>query len=221
MPITSIEEEEQIIQNLEELDSTFSLIKGNLRRLKKKIDNISEVNKRLTNDLKPWINFFESKKNIEASQLSETQLSSARYTDTNCTPDIMGVKMPKNPFIEQNSSDLLNKPIVKNYPFTESSSTLGNKSKLEEDEDTVPMLDSEENNSSLSSFSYSKIPEIFHQEKDVEKIYEFIAKNKSVSIDDICKKFTDLQPEKLEIFINLLCRKKFIKPKKNFLTIEE
>lgn len=220
MQITSIEEEEQIIQNLEELDSTLSLIKANLRKLKKKIDRIAQNNTKLSENLKPWINLFEIEKKVQISPNLDSEFKRVIYSNTIETPDIMGIKTMQNPFIDQNSSDLLNKSLAKNYGFTESSSMMMlSKSKLEGCE-TINNLDSEDNNSTLSVFTYTVLPDIFKQEYDLKKLYDFIAKRGTVSIDDVCKNFNDLQPEKLEIFINVLCRKNFIKQKKSFLTIE-
>lgn len=224
MPAGSIEEDEQIIQNLEELDSTFSSIKSNLREMKVKVSRIALVNRKIAEDLGPWTRFFESEKKVETSPFSELQLHSLRFREVMDSPDVMNANAPKNPFIETNSSDLLNKSILKEYKgciASESSNTIMlNKSRFE-NYDTVVANDSEETEATLQPFSLSQIPEIFHQERDLKDLYDMIAHQKTVSVEDLCSKFEAISPEKLEIFINLLCRKNFIRQKNNYLTIEK
>lgn len=224
MSSMSIEKEEQIIQNLEELDSTFSSIKSNLREMKMKIGRFAQTNKKLSADLEPWVTFFETEKKEEISPLSEMQLNSFKFCNVTGSPDVMSNTAPRNPFIEQNSSDLLNRSIFKDFKSSgiidSSSMMILNKSKLN-NYDAEPVIDSDENHHNLSPFTYSKVPDIFHQEHELKQLYDFVAKNRTVSIEDICKNFDDLQPGKLEIFINLLCRKNFIRQENNYLSIEK
>lgn len=222
--MASIEEDEQIIQNLEELDSTFSAIKSNLREMKAKIGRIALVNRKIVDDLQPWMKFFDTERKVEISPLSELQLHSLRFREVMESPDVMSIGAPKNPFIDTNSSDLLNKSILKDYKgcaASESSNTiLLNKSRFE-NYDTTIVNDSEETDTALQPFSLTQIPEIFHQERDLRSIYDLVASQRTVSVDDLCRRFGDIPPEKLEIFIGLLCRKNFVRQRNNCLTIEK
>lgn len=73
----------------------------------------------------------------------------------------------------------------------------------------------------LKHFNIDEIPEIFRKEKDLVNLYDYIFKNKTVSMDLVSKKFNQISNEKLDIFISLLCRKNFIKLKGGKLSIEK
>lgn len=238
MSLNSIEEDEQIIHNLEELDSTFSSIRNNLREMKSKVLKISYSSRELATYLAPWTRFFEDTTKNQVSPLSDLHLNSLHFTGqlnnnfkenmsiiTN-SPNIMNVCSPRNPFKETNSSDLLTKSILKDFKSsgilaTDSSNTIIlNKSQFG-NYDTVVNCDSDENEHNLSTFSFSKVPDVFSQEEQLKTLYDFINTKKSVTVADICKEFEETSPEKLEIFIDLLLRKRFVRIVNNCLTTEK
>lgn len=224
MSFVNLEEEEKIIQSLEELDSTFSNIRSTLKSIKTKISRIASGNKRLCDDCSPWMNFFESGGMQNTSPLSLIHLNSLQFKDVIDSPDIMNVSSPKNPFMDINTSNLLNKSLMKENRSTtisDSSSTLHiNKSRYETYESVVNG-DSEESSIRLDPFDITKIPEIFQKENDLKYLYDFIELHRTVCLEDICHKFEMMPVEKLKIYISLLCRKNFIKQKGNNLTIEK
>lgn len=219
-----LENEELIIQTLEELDSTYSKIRNNLRTMKMKIATIEAGSRRMLGDCAPWINFFEINPKPETSPLSELHLNSLKFKECTESPDVMSISVPKNPFMDLNSSELLNKSIIKGYKSlitSDSSNSIAiNKSRYETYESTVH-AESEETGSCLFSFDESQIPQIFQQEQHLKALYRFIQERRTVSLEDICRKFEELETDKLKIFISLLCRKNFIRQNGDNLTIEK
>lgn len=223
---STIERDEEVIQILEELDSNFSAIKNTLRDIKMKVGKFSQSNRRLLSDMRPWIKFFEMEQQHppEVSPLSDLHIANIKFRELGGSPDVMVAAVPRNPFIEQDSSDLLNKSILRDFKSStvlDSSSVavLPHGAQHAGDAEHEHAVDSEDCDGEVVPFSLSKIPEIFHREESLKELYDFIAENGRVSIEEICKRFEELQPEKLEIFVSLLCRKKFIRQKSNYLTI--
>jgi hypothetical protein len=222
MNLSAIEEDELIIQNLEELDCNFSSIKMTLREIKMKIEKISISSKNLLKDSEAWINFFEIEKKAEISPLSELHMNSLRYQGCADSPNIMNIQSPKNPFIETNSSELLNRSILKDLKIGSESNNeiVLNRSRFENYE-SHPIAESEDFEGELKEFKVEQLPEIFQGEKDLLDLYYFVKNKGTVSIEEIVARFIETPAEKLEIFINLLCRKNFIKQRENSLTIRK
>ncbi|KAI5168565.1 hypothetical protein PAEPH01_0238 [Pancytospora epiphaga] len=222
MGLSELEREELVIQTLEELDSTFSTIKNNLRVMKTKIGKLSALNRRLVEDFEPWSRFFGVEINTHVSPLSELQMPSLNAKAVMDSPDITNLNVPKNPFIETNSLEFINRSILNGYKGaveSESSNTpVLNKSQFEKYE-TVIVNDSEDQEEPPKDFSFSVFPEIFRQEIELRALYDFVVEMKTVTVDEICKKFGETSPEKLEIFISLLCRKRFFIQTGNSLSI--
>lgn len=226
MAHSSIEETELTILLLEEIDSNFSSIRLSLRSMKMKIAKLLEQRKQMISNCSPWLKFFESEIKTEFSPFSELQISSFRK-DIENSPDTFNYGPPKNPFIELESSDLLNKSTIKNIgkSIISEESSINNLCKTECDIDftianTTANL-SEEQSETLRIFNINEIPEIFRQEKDLIDLYEYIYKYKTVNLEIIFKRFNQIPVEKLEIFISLLCRKNFIRQKNGKLIIEK
>ncbi|KAI4291465.1 hypothetical protein PAPHI01_0739 [Pancytospora philotis] len=221
--MSALEEDEQIIQHLEELDSIFSTVKINLRLMKAKIAGIAAVNKQLVSNLRPWSNFFSHGPSGQLSPLSELHLHSLQTARVADSPVVMKPCVPNNPFTDMNSSDLLAKSLLKNFKgsgASESSNTIVlNKSQFV-GYDTDAVEDSDTADRALREFSLSEIPAIFHQEEALQALYEFIAERRSVTIDEVCRRFAEVPPEKLEIFASLLTRKKFIRQTSSSLTVD-
>lgn len=224
MPLSPLEEDEQAIQVLEELDSHFSSIRVSLREMRMKIARISGLSKQLVEDCAPWVKFFETEVKAELSPLSELQLNSLKFREIANSPDNLNYDPPRNPFIEAESSDLLNRSILKNLKCnttTDSSSAVVLTKGTLENYDNTAAADSEDFECEIRPFDASKIPSIFQTEKDLFSLYEFVRCNRAVSVELIARNFTETPPEKLEIFISLLCRKQFVKQKNGKLTIDK
>lgn len=218
--LKSIEEDEQVIKLLEEIDESFSAIKTTLRELRIKVSKLSEKNKDIVSSCTPWINFFEAENKIEFSPLSELHLNSLKYRDVNNSPLNLNYAAPKNPFIEAESSELLNKATLKNiHCCSGSSSTQVFIEKQSPGNSSIKSSpDSDENE--IIPFQVDLLPAVFQKETDLFNLYNFIQKNRSVSVESIISNFKEISHEKLEILVSLLCRKNFVKQKNSRITIE-
>lgn len=224
MPLSSLEEDEQAIQMLEELDSNFSSIRVLLREMRMKIARIAGLSKQLVKDCAPWIKFFETESKAELSPLSELHLNSLKFKEIANSPDNLSYVPPKNPFLEAESSDLLNKSIFKNLKCnttTESSSAIVLAKNSFENYENTAAADSEDIECEVKPFDASQIPSIFQAERDLFSLYEFVKSNRIVTVEAVLRNFTETPPEKLEIFISLLCRKQFVKQKNGKLTVDK
>lgn len=219
--LSSIEEDEQRIKLLEEIDENFSAIKATLRELRIKIGKFSEKNKEIVLNCMPWAHFFETEAKVEFSPLSELHLNSLKYKELNNSPGNLNFTTPNNPFIEAESSELLNKSIFKKINFCSTSSStpvMFEKPGLENiDNKSFPDSDDTE----IRAFQTNLLPPVFQNEEDLFNLYNFIQKNGSVSLESIIENFKDISHEKLEILISLLCRKNFVKQKNSKITVEK
>lgn len=193
----------------------FSSIKNQLREIRGKIAKIAQHNNKLISNSEPWISLFGVAIQPSQSPLSEfpAQQESAISPGFLGSPSTMHVAVPKNPFSVEGSSDLIERAIMKGFPsetLNESSNTvILSKSRFGQYETIV--ADSEENESNLLPFSFDMVPEIFKEEANLVKVYEFIAESRDVSETDVLKKFNDVSEEKIKIFIGLLCSKRFVR----------
>lgn len=225
MPFSSIAEDEQIIELLEEIDENFSAIKTTLRDLKIKFGKIAGKSKEIVDDCKPWINFFDVQTKSVFSPLSDLQLNSLGYTQIAQSPDNLKYASPKNPFIEMESSELLNKSLFKDIK-TDSHSFSSTPICIDKENNTgnqktTRQCDSEDTEYDIKPFEKELLPEIFQEERDLIDLYNFIVSKGSVSVENILEKFSEVQPEKLEILISFLCRKRFVKQKNARITVEK
>lgn len=219
MALNILEEDEQIIQLLEEIDSNYSSIRVLLRDMRVKIGRLSVQNKQVISDCEPWIKFFESGFRNEHSPISELQFSSSKFKELENSPNLLNYSAPKNPFVEIETSELFNKSLLKSLK-----SSVTNESSLAHEATpskvNVTVCDSEENDLQIRNFDIKEIPSIFQNEKDLFDLFKFIQSNRSVALEIVSKSFDFLPPEKLDIFISLLCRKQFIKQKNGKLSVE-
>lgn len=224
MPLFSIREDEEIIQVLEEIDENFSAVKSTLRELRLKIGKMAERSREIAEDCKPWAKFFEVRPKQEFSPFSDLHLNSLRYKEVVQSPDNLNYSSPKNPFVEVESSELLNKSLSKdlklNLAASSSGSCIGVGSNVENPKNTQSN-DSEDTDYGLRPFEKALLPEIFQNEPSLAELYGFIEKHRSVSLEHIVSSFGDIPPEKLEILISVLCRKRFVRHKNSKITIEK
>jgi len=220
MILSSIREDEEIIKELEDMDENFSAIKSTLRELRLKMSMVAEKNREIVEDCRPWIKFFEVKSQ-EFSPFSELQLNTPKFNDKAHSPSNLNLSSPRNPFVEAESSELLNKSLCKALKMTMgSSSSYVNVDQNISNQET-PQIDSEDTNHDIIPFEKALLPEIFQNEEDLAEIYSFVEKHRSVSLEHIVEHFKDISPEKLEILISLLCRKRFVKQKNSKITVEK
>lgn len=222
MVLSSIREDEEIIKELEDIDENFSAIKSTLRELRLKIAMVAEKNREIVEDSRPWIKFFEVQSPQNFSPFSELHLNSLKLNDHTHSPNNLNLSTPRNPFVEAESSELLNRSLCKalKMALTPSSSCVvsdQNNDNLR----TVPQIDSEDTNHDIVPFEKSLLPEIFQNEEDLAGLYNFIKKHRSVSLEHIVEHFKEISPEKLEILVSLLCRKRFVKQKDSKITVEK
>jgi len=222
MALNILEEDEQIIQLLEEIDSNYSSVRVLLRDMRVKIGRLSVQNKQVINDCEPWIKFFESGFRNGHSPISELHFSSSKFKELENSPNLLNYSAPKNPFVEIETSELFNKSLLKSFKssVTSESSISSLVHEATPSKANVTVCDSEENDLQIRNFDIKEIPSIFQNEKGLFDLFKFIQSNRSVALEIVSKSFDFLPPEKLDIFISLLCRKQFIKQKNGKLTVE-
>ncbi|ELA42879.1 uncharacterized protein VICG_00194 [Vittaforma corneae ATCC 50505] len=224
MPLSSIKEDEEIIQVLEEIDENFSAVKNTLRELRLKIGRVGERSREVVEDCQPWVRFFEVQTKQEFSPFSDLHLNSLKYKEVVQSPDNLSYSSPKNPFVEIESSELLNKSLFKELKLnlaTSSSVSCINAGSNIENPKNMQNNDSEDTDYDIRPFEKSLLPEIFQDESDLIELYDFIKKHRSVSLEHIVDNFRSIPPEKLEILISVLCRKRFVKHKNSKISIEK
>ena len=167
MILSSIKENEETIQVLEEIDENFSAIKTTLRELRLKIGKMAEKNKEIVEDCRPWIKFFDVQTKQEFSPFSDLHLASLKYKEISQSPNHLGLNSPKNPFVEVESSELLNRSIFKDFKASStdnSSVSYINIVSNGDEKENAMHNDSDETDNCLRAFDRSLLPEIFREE---------------------------------------------------------
>lgn len=224
MDFCSIEEDEQIIKLLEEIDENFSILKSTLKDLRMKIGKMSENSKSIVEDCRPWTKFFEMQTKEDFSPFSDLHLNSLKYNEIYKSPENLNNTAPKNPFVEQESSELLNRSIMKNLKINTgslSSTPIIHAVNESESQNNTICNDSEEADHEIIPFEKDLLPEIFQNEDDLVKLYEFIQSRRTVTLSDISNQLKDTPLEKIEILVSVLARKRFVRIKRDKITIEK
>lgn len=221
MKLSSLQEDEEIIQLLEEIDSNFSEIRLHARELKMKIAVFAGKTKQIAENCNGWMRFFETEKNIDFSPFSDLHLSSLKTKELENSPNNLNYTAPKNPFLELETSELLNRSVIKHLKENVSSEILipDEQEKLNDIKDET-FFESDEKENIFKPFNLKDFPAIFQKEQDLTELYKFIELKKCVTFDQIASHFKDISTEKLQIFITLLTRKKYIKSKNQIITFE-
>lgn len=210
-----IEEEEKIIFYLEELDNNFSKINRTLKEIENKIESIFKKNQKMVDDYKPFSKFFSNNKKICSSITETTQELENLKVELNSSV-IMNSSSPKDPFTNT-SSDIINKNILnkfKDETKCESSST------IEELKIYSDCYNDEDSSSDLIEFDINRIPAIFKSEEDFFKVYNYIVESKKIRFDEIIDHFSDVDYDKICVYLEVLRNKKFVKKKGNIFFIE-
>lgn len=194
-----IEKDEEIINSLEELDSTFSQINKVLRMLRTKVEAMEATNKSLIKGCDTWCNFFGVKRSHEQGIVNDQHVQDAHNSFE--TQSVLKPSSPVNPFHRRDEvSD--EKYLPTEMTFGEDNSWIN---------DTVA--------SDLIDFSQQLLPEGFKEIDEIRMIYYFVQQRGAVVIDDVYERFRDISRELMNIFLDVLIRKNFIRWSENKLIV--
>ncbi|KAM0671703.1 hypothetical protein CWI42_120260 [Ordospora colligata] len=216
-----IEEEEEIIHIMEEIDCTFSSINRTLRKMKEVVERIEKENKLIINNLSPWQRFFciESTEDVinEYADLPTHKDISESCADNTYVLDESSMSMkfssPRNPFVDSASSETLNRTFLGNLEARFNWSNAENTSSsivpvVEERE--FEFQDESESSDAILPFNPSMLPPAFRTDEGIFMVYRYIAGCSGATIEDICRGVPMLGRERIQIFVDMLLRKRFI-----------
>lgn len=215
------EVEEETICILEEIDNTFSSINRTLRDIRGFVERIGGKNKKMVQDLSPWIRFFdagEPDRTNTGQKYHEVERVTFQEIETHETPVTMRFSSPKNPFVDNTSSEILNRTLLGDLDkrFHNIVPSVASSGDLSVQNGEIESYN-ESDSSALIPFDLDIIPPVFRNEKDLFVIYEFISNGSGVDVKDVYDKFSVLPREKVSVFVDLLLRKKFISMKEGIL----
>lgn len=208
-----IEEEEEIICVLEEIDNTFSSINRRLREVRGAVERMGEQSVQIAHDLDPWIRFFEAdwKCEADASVCEEVcKENPQNMSEIHESPLVMKFSSPRNPFVDATSSEILNRTFLGDLDRRFQS---GMHDSMSSGLVSLPMQEfelCESDSSEMHSFDADAIPAAFRSEKELFLIYEFISKSRGAGIEQIGRAFPSLSRGKIDVFVDLLLRKRFV-----------
>ncbi|KAL0265589.1 UNVERIFIED_CONTAM: hypothetical protein PYX00_011302 [Menopon gallinae] len=194
-----IKKDEEIISALEQLDSTFSQINRVLKQIKRKVDVVEESNRALIKDCDPWCRFFGLEKPETADTL-ETPLQLA--TDTQ---SFLKHSSPVNPFCRERSGQA-------------SAAAAGNGGAVDAFADGSTQA-SDTMVSDLVDFDQALLPEGFQEISEIKMIYYFIEKRRTVPVEEVYERFSCVSRELMEILLDVLIRKNFVRLEENRLSV--
>lgn len=235
-----VEEEEEIIRNLEEIDSNFSSINRTLKDIRNILDKVTERNKSISKDLKPWQNFFDipaqlkhlghNAENIEHhynKDLKRKEIYNTHINEMN-SPIVMKFSSPGNPFLDnsprpcqhdQTSSEIVNRTLLKALdqrfqPFNPNDTTSSTPNVVVK-HPSLAEEDEETDSSDIISFRVEALPPIFKDEKFIGDVYSYIADRSSVAVEELYQAFPSLPREKIDIFLDFFGKRHYIKKSGN------
>lgn len=194
-----IKKDEEIISALEQLDSTYSQINRVLKQIKRKVDEMEESNRALIGDCHPWCRFF-GLEGAEAAETAETQEQLA--TDTQ---SFLKHSSPVNPFCRGRGS----KADANVEKGNGTSETFADGS----------MQASDTMVSELVDFDQELLPDGFREIDEVRMIYHFIEKRRTVSVEEVYERFSSVSRELMDILLDVLIRKSFVRLEENRLSV--
>lgn len=226
-----LETEEEIVYVLEEIDNTFSSINRTLRSIKGCIEKLWEGNQSIIEDLNPWVKFFEAETDfteIDTSVCGATSSKSAEdfavqdVSRMQESPLIMRFSSPKNPFVDNTSSEILNRTFLgeldRRFEHNEAVDSVSSSCTPVIQKNGLESCEGSDS-SDIVPFDANMVPAAFQKEQYLFPVYKFISQNSSVTIEEVYREFHILPKEKLNIFIDLLLRKRFVTKKKERLMI--
>ena len=176
---------------------------SNLNSQEKIIEKLEEID----------LTFSEISKNLKIlhKNMLQIKLNSSKMS--------INLENLKNLFDSKNNKNFSNKKFDEESQNQESSNKNINCDRNEMFEDNTFCKTGIENetssvlNSSFNEFDNNDLPEIFKNDQNVEKIYNFIKKYSPVKIQSIYDKFSNLSDQKVDIYFYLLISKRVIKVK--------
>ncbi|ADM12527.1 uncharacterized protein Eint_110270 [Encephalitozoon intestinalis ATCC 50506] len=216
-----IEIEEEIIRTIEEIDNTFSSINRTLRNIRGSIESIGKNNRKISEGLSPWIRFFS----VESSESEESELltteneprlveepSFQNICVTEGSPISMKLSSPRNPFVDSTSSEMLNKTFLGDLSARFHTSNAENESssfvKIVE-EKAFESYEETESSDNIFPFNPGMLPPLFRNEEGLFLVYEIISRA-PITLEEIYNEISTIPREKINIFVDLLLRKRFI-----------
>jgi hypothetical protein len=209
-----IEKYEEIISKLEGIDETFSEINRVLKEIQSKINNVALGNKKVVLDFRPWMEFFSVDKSIRAEGISELGMGGRLpiedfHNDSIVqaspgTSSVLKVSSPNNPFVE--TSESFGNSLWTNR-ISEKYNLLCDEGEAKKHECNM----SDSLSESLIAFNERLLPEIFVKEKDIKVIYSYVSTNGGVTTKTLHKELAHIGKERLDLFVELLVRKRFLK----------
>ncbi|KMV64998.1 hypothetical protein M970_110390 [Encephalitozoon cuniculi EcunIII-L] len=217
-----IEVEEEIIRTIEEIDSTFSSINRTLRSIRGSVEKMDRSNQKMIRDLVPWTRFFsaeleDSTENeplhSEGSQSIEEEPNFQNICVAGESPESMKFSSPGNPFIDSTSSEVLNKTFLGNlsarFHTSNAESASSSLVPMAEEKAFGPYEESESSDGILP-FNPSMLPPVFRNEESLFLVYDLISRGLGITMEEIYKEIPGVPREKINIFVDLLTRKKFV-----------
>lgn len=189
-----IEKDEEIIKSLEELDSTFSQINRVLKHLREKVEAVEERNRVLIQDCAPLRGFFGLGATRSLGLGEGLPVSEAPNTVD--TQSFLRPSSPVNPFYKRGAVPSEGE---RTHPTDVSSVA----------EETAKASDSIV--SELLDFDQELLPEGFKDIEEVRMIYYFVERRRSVSLDEVYERFGNVSRELMDIFLDVLIRKNFVR----------
>ncbi|KAH9410564.1 hypothetical protein HK407_12g16950 [Ordospora pajunii] len=214
--------EEEIIHIMEEIDCTFSSINRTLRKMKEILERVEKENKQIVSNLGPWQRFFCIGSTEEIITEYPRNVTTQNDIDESCADDTciqdessmsMKLSSPRNPFVDNGSSETLNRTFLGDLEARFNWSNAENTSSS-----IVPVIEErgfefqEESESSdaILPFNPSMLPPAFQTDEGIFIVYRYIAGCSGATIEDICRGAPMLGRKRIQIFVDMLLRKKFI-----------
>lgn len=224
--------EEEIIEKLEEIDTTFSKINKVLESIKNKSNNFSIKNKKIIEDLHKYFNLFDIKQrknknsfNLEISfddKLSLNEKSEVSKNSYKHMHEEMGESNPfdsslvKEVYVEEEDNLNGNEESSIEIPesiHAETFSVIKENKKIKHNESRF----FSDLSSSLVKIEEISLPNIFKTDENLFKVYEFIKEKKNVKYEEILNKFKFLDGDTLEIYVQLFISKHLVRCKNGVL----
>jgi hypothetical protein len=193
-----IEKDEEIINSLEELDSTFSQINKVLRLLRCKVEAVEAANKSLIRGCNTWCNFFGIKK-AQKDTTAEHHAQDAHHSFE--TQSVLKPSSPVNPFHRRDEAS--------DEKLLPTEMTFGDDNSWINDTEASELVD----------FSQQLLPEGFKEIDEIKMIYYFVQQHGAVAVDEVYERFSDISRELMNIFLDMLIRKNFIRWSENKLIV--
>lgn len=217
-----IETEEEIICVLEEIDSRFSSINRTLRGIRACVERMGEDSQNIARDVEPWIRFFSTStasrdvdvcEQLEICSGVDGKESGHVGSETHMSPETMRFSSPRNPFVDNTSSEIVNRTFLGDLGKRFETGRMESSSSIlmvVESGGVEEKNEDQESSDGVVLFDMEKIPPAFRNEKELVQIYDFVCRNPGVHVEDVYRELQTQSRDKTDIFIGLLVRKRFV-----------